>query len=49
MLVIGYTASQPKERFVRERAEMIHHERFDKARYRSDKEIRDYIVRLRKG
>jgi nitroreductase len=49
MLVIGYPASQPKERFVRKRAEMVHHERFDKARYRSDKEIRDYIVRLRKG
>jgi 5,6-dimethylbenzimidazole synthase len=49
MLVIGYAASQPKERFMRERAEMIHHDRFDKTRYRSDKQMRDYIVRLRKG
>jgi nitroreductase len=49
MLVAGYPESQPKERFVRERAEMIHHGRYDKARYRSDKDIRDYIVRLRKG
>jgi 5,6-dimethylbenzimidazole synthase len=49
MLVVGYAASTPKERFVRERAEMVHHDRFDKARYRSDRQIRDYIVRLRKG
>ena len=49
MLVIGYPASQPNERFVRERAEMIHYGRFDRARYRSDKQMRDYIVGLRKG
>jgi len=49
MLVIGYPASEPNERFIRERAEMIHYDRFDTARYRSDKQMRDYIVRLRKG
>ena len=49
MLAVGYPASRPKERFVRERAEMVHHDRFDKSRHRSDKEIRDYIVHLRKG
>jgi nitroreductase len=49
MLVIGYPASQANERFIRERAEMIHYDRFDKTRYRSDKQMRDYIVRLRKG
>ncbi len=49
MLVVGYAAAKPNERFVRERSEMVHYDRFDKSRYRSDKEIRDYIVRLRKG
>jgi len=49
MLVVGYPASQPNDRFVRERAEMIHHGRYDKARYRSDEQFREYIVRLRKG
>jgi nitroreductase len=49
MLVLGYAAAQPRERFLRERAEMVHHGRFDETRYRSDKEIREYIVRLRKG
>lgn len=49
MLVIGYAAAQPNERFVREQAEMVHYERFDKTRYKSDSQMRDYIVRLRKG
>jgi nitroreductase len=49
MLVVGYPASQPKERFVRERAEMVHYSRYNKDKYRSDEEIRDFIVRLRKG
>ncbi len=49
MLVLGYGASQPAPRFIRERAEMVHRDRFDKGRYRSDREIRDYIARLRKG
>ena len=49
MLVVGYSAIQPQERFVRDRTEMVHHGRFDKARYRSDAEMREYIVRLRKG
>lgn len=49
MLAIGYPASMPNARFVRERADMIHYERFDAARYRSDAQMREYIVRLRKG
>ena len=49
MLVVGYAAAQPKERFVRDRAEMVHYGRYNKAKYRSDEEIRDFIVRLRRG
>jgi nitroreductase len=49
MLVLGYPASQPKPRLVRERVEMVHHGRYDKAKYRSDEEIRNFIVGLRKG
>jgi nitroreductase len=49
MLVLGYPASQPKPRLVRERVEMVHHGRYDKTKYRSDEEIREFIVRLRKG
>jgi len=49
MLALGYAASQPKERFVRERNEMVHYDRYDQAKYRSDDEIRSFIVRLRRG
>ena len=49
MLVVGYPSYQPKSRFVRERADMVHHGRFDRSRYRTDEEIRQYIALLRKG
>jgi len=49
MLVVGWPASQPNERFVRSLAEMVHYERFDKEKYRSDAQIREFIARLRKG
>jgi len=49
MLAVGYTASQPKDRFVRERDDIVHYDRYDKAKYREDDEIRSFIVRLRKG
>ncbi|MDP2646624.1 MAG: nitroreductase family protein [Desulfobacterales bacterium] len=48
MLAVGYPEKQPKERFVRDREEMFHDGRYDKAKYKSDAQIRDYIVRLRK-
>ena len=49
MMALGYPAYQPKPRLVRERVEMVHHGRYDKANYRSDEEIRKFIVGLRKG
>ena len=49
MMVVGYPAYQPRERLVRERVEMVHEGRYDKAKYRSDEEIRNFIVSLRKG
>ena len=49
MLVVGYPVAQPKERFVRERAEMVHHGRYEKKKYRSDEDIRNFLLRLRKG
>lgn len=49
MLVLGYPGYEPKPRFVREKAEMVHYGQFDRARYRSDEQIRQYITALRKG
>lgn len=49
LLAIGDPGLQPKARFVRERADMVHDGRYEKGKYRSDKEIRDYIVLLRRS
>jgi len=48
MLALGYPASQPKGRFVRERADMVHYGQYDRTKYKSDTEMRDYIAGLRK-
>ncbi len=49
LLAVGYPGHQPKARFIRERAEMVHDGRYEKAKYRSDEQIREYIVRLRRA
>jgi nitroreductase len=49
MLAVGYPASQPIERFVRDRSEMVHDGRYEGSKYRDDEKIRDFILRLRKG
>jgi nitroreductase len=47
MLAVGYPATQPAPRLVREREALTHHERYDPAKYRTDEQIREYIISLR--
>ncbi len=49
MLVLGYPTYEPKPRFVRERVDLVHYGRYDKAKYRSDDEITKFIAGLRKA
>jgi nitroreductase len=49
MMALGYPAAQPKERFIRERSDMVHYGCYDRAKYRNAREMRDFILRLRKG
>jgi nitroreductase len=49
MIVVGYPASDPKPRLVRKRTEMIHFEKYDQSKYRTDEDIRSFIVSLRKS
>jgi nitroreductase len=49
MMAVGYPALEPRPRLVREREEMIHYGRYDMAKYRSDEQVREFIVSLRKG
>jgi nitroreductase len=48
MLVLGHPAAGAKPRVVRDRAAMIHYERFEPAKYRSDEQIREWLISLRK-
>ena len=47
-MAVGYPGDQPRPRLVRERAEMVHYERYDRAKYRTDEQIRDFLISLRK-
>ncbi len=49
MMALGYPAHQPRPRLVRERAEILHYGRYDQRKYRSDEEIKKFIISLRKG
>jgi nitroreductase len=48
MLALGYPGSQPKGRFVRETVDMVHYGQYDRTKYKSDTEMRNYIAGLRK-
>jgi len=47
-MAVGFPAEQPKPRLVRERADLVHYGRYDRAKYRTDEQIRDFLINLRK-
>lgn len=49
MMVVGYPAYEPKPRLVRDKQDMVHSERYDVGKYRSEEEVRAFIVSLRKS
>jgi nitroreductase len=48
MLGLGHPAVEARPRLVRDREAMTHYERFDQNKYRTDEQIRDWLVSLRK-
>jgi nitroreductase len=48
MLGLGYPAIEPKPRVVRDREALTHYERYDHAKYRTDEQIREWLISLRK-
>ncbi|MFH1003094.1 MAG: nitroreductase family protein [Chloroflexota bacterium] len=46
MMAVGFAALVPKPRLVRARDEMVHHDRFDRTKFRTPDQIRDFIARL---
>ena len=49
MMAVGYPAAEPKERLVRDKAAMVHRDGYDRSKFRSDAEIKEFIIALRKG
>jgi 5,6-dimethylbenzimidazole synthase len=49
MMALGYAAGQPAPRMVRDPVEMVHNGHYDRAKHRTDEEMRAFIVDLRKS
>ena len=47
LMAIGYPAAEPRPRYVRPQGEMVHYNHVDKARVRTDEQIKDYLLMLR--
>jgi len=47
MMAVGYSDAEPGPRIIRERAEMVHYDYCGEGSFRSDEEVRDFIVRIR--
>ncbi len=49
MMALGYAGMVPAPRVVREKKELVHYDRYDQSKFQSDKQVREYIVKLRKS
>lgn len=47
MMAVGYPAHQPRARFVRERREMVHYDNYNKDKFRTPEQVRNFIISLR--
>jgi nitroreductase len=48
MMAVGYPGIEPRPRLVRERQEMIHYDYYDRAKFRSEQQVKDFILSLRR-
>ena len=46
MIALGYAAAESKPRPIRERVEMVHNDTYDRARFRTDQQVKDYIFSI---
>lgn len=47
MMAVGYHDSEPGPRLVRTREEIVHHDYYDRAKFRTDEKVTDFILALR--
>ena len=48
-MVVGYPDAEPKPRLVRAKEEIVHYDYYDKAKFRTEKDVKDFILTLRRG
>ncbi|MDD4793845.1 MAG: nitroreductase family protein [Dehalococcoidales bacterium] len=48
LIAIGYAAYQPKPSYRRSLNEIVHYEKYDHSKYRTGRDIVDYVIKLRK-
>jgi nitroreductase len=48
MMGLGHPAMEPKPRIVRAREDMTHRERYEQTKHRTDDQVREFLVSLRK-
>lgn len=49
LLALGYPDTTPKPRLVRAKEEMVHYDHYDKTKFRTDQQVRDFIAALRQS
>ncbi len=49
MMVLGYPDMTPLPRMVRDKKDIVHYDGYDKSKFPTDKQIRDFIIKLRKS
>ena len=49
MMAVGYPDIKPKPRLVRAKEEIVHYEHYNKAKFRTDQQIKDFVVSLRRS
>lgn len=49
MMAVGYPDMEPKVRLVRAKEEMVHYDYYDKTKFRTEQQVRDFIAGLRRG
>ena len=49
MMVLGYPDMIPPPRMVRDKKDIVHYDGYDKSKLATDKQIRDFIIKIRKS
>lgn len=47
LIAVGFPAAAPRPRYVRPREELIHYDQLDKSRVKTDKQMKEYIAKIR--